>query len=60
MGKVRKIGERFRPKATILKMKHGVPTKVAFNGEEYALIHRDYINGKKGIKNDKPLCTTSL
>lgn len=51
-GKSREKGNIFRPVTTVLKVRNGVPTKVSFNGMEYALIHPDYINGNKnkGIK----------
>lgn len=45
--KDRAKGDVFRPVVEVLKEKHGVPTKVHFNGQNYALIHGDYINGNK-------------
>lgn len=45
--KVRVKGDIFRPTVEVLKEKKGVPTKVFFNGQEYALIHSDCINGNK-------------
>jgi hypothetical protein len=45
--KSRVKGETFRPMVSVLKEKNGVPTKVKFNGVEYALVHADYINGGK-------------
>lgn len=45
--KSRAKSEVFRPVTTVLKEKNGVPTKVKFNGQEYALIHPQYINGNK-------------
>jgi hypothetical protein len=47
--KKRVKGDLFRPAVSVLKEKNGVPTKVKFNGQEYALVHRDYINGNKKI-----------
>lgn len=48
--KIRQKGDRFRPILTVLKEKSGVPTKVSFNGQEYALVHPDYNNGNKSKK----------
>lgn len=45
--KPRTRGEQYRPMAKVLKERNGIPTKVAFNGNEYALINKDYINGNK-------------
>lgn len=45
--KVRDKGETFRPNVSVLKVKNGTPTKVFFNGNTYALVHDDYINGGK-------------
>lgn len=44
---MRTKGERYRPVVTILKTKKGIPTKIHVSGQEYALIHKDYINGNK-------------
>lgn len=45
--KPRGKGDTYRPVITVLKSKNGTPTKVAFNGQEYALVHDDYLNGNK-------------
>lgn len=45
--KQREKGETFRPNVKVIKAKKGVPTKVSFNGCEYALVHDDSINGNK-------------
>ncbi|WP_226085678.1 hypothetical protein [Mesobacillus sp. S13] len=45
--KKREKNEKFRPVVVVLKEKKGVPTKVQFNGQEYALVHTNYINGNK-------------
>lgn len=45
--KQRAKGEIYRPVVKVLKAKQGTPTKVSFNNHEYALIHQDYINGRK-------------
>lgn len=37
--KVRELGEKFRPVATVLKEKNGIPTRVEFNGNEYFMIN---------------------
>jgi hypothetical protein len=37
--KKRVFGEKFRPLATVLKEKDGVPTRVEFNGNEYFMIN---------------------
>lgn len=43
----RQKGDSFRPIVHVKKCKNGVPTRVDFNGHSYALVHNDYINGKK-------------
>lgn len=43
-------GEKYRPIVTVAKERKGLPTKVIISGHEYALIHNDSINGKKGQK----------
>lgn len=48
--KPRSKGEQYRPTVTVQKVKQGIPTKISFNGHEYALIHSDYVNGRKGKK----------
>ncbi len=48
--KPRTKGEQYRPTVTVQKVKQGIPTKISFNGHEYALIHSDYVNGRKGKK----------
>jgi hypothetical protein len=45
--KAREKGEIFRPVVHVMKAKNGTPTKIMFNGHEFALIHPDYINGGK-------------
>lgn len=45
--KDRQKGESFRPTIEVLKAKNGIPTSIRFNGQNYALVHRDYINGRK-------------
>ena len=47
MATKRTKGERYRPVVTVAKEKNGVPTKVIISGQEYALIHKDHINGRK-------------
>lgn len=49
--KQRTKGDVFRPVVTVVKAKRGVPTKVKFNGFEYALIHPD--NAQGGIRKVK-------
>jgi hypothetical protein len=39
--KQREKGESFRPVVTVQKIKKGVPTKISFNGYEYALLSPD-------------------
>jgi hypothetical protein len=46
----RSKGDRYRPIVTVTKERNGTPTKVIISGQEYALIHKDYINGRKGQK----------
>jgi len=45
--KPREKGEKYRPYVEVLKQKNGVPTKIAVSGQVYALVHEDYINGRK-------------
>ncbi|KGX84463.1 hypothetical protein N784_13450 [Pontibacillus litoralis JSM 072002] len=45
--KLRCRGDKYRPVIKVLKVKNGVPTKVTFNGQVYALVHSDHINGRK-------------
>jgi len=45
--KKRSKGETFRPTIIVLKEKNGLPTKVSFNGQEYALLHPHFINGNR-------------
>ena len=40
-------GKRITSTVEILKVKKGDPTKIHFNGNDYALLHKDYINGHK-------------
>jgi hypothetical protein len=51
--KLREKGDQFRPVVEVLKAKNGTPTKVSFNGQEYALVHGDYINGGKSKISQK-------
>lgn len=46
--KPREKGEKYRPTVEVLKQKNGLPTKIAVSGKVYALVHEDYINGRKG------------
>jgi hypothetical protein len=46
--KQREKGEVFRPYVKVLKVKNGEPTSISFNGNMYALVHPNYINGHKG------------
>lgn len=42
------VGKEYRPRARILKYgKDLKPTKIAFSGHLYILVHEDYINGRK-------------
>ncbi|WP_157684543.1 hypothetical protein [Cytobacillus praedii] len=45
--KNRQKGDSYRPTIEVLKAKNGVPTSIRFNGQSYALVHQDYINGRK-------------
>lgn len=45
--KQRQKGDTFRLVVEVLKAKNGVPTSVLFNGQKYALVHDNYINGAK-------------
>lgn len=45
--KLREKGDQYRPVVKVLKAKNGTPTKVYINGQEYALVHQNYINGGK-------------
>jgi hypothetical protein len=45
--KPRQKGETFRPVVQVMKAKNGSPTRIEFNGHAYALVHVDYINGRK-------------
>lgn len=47
---VREAGQTMTKVIKILKAKNGTPTKIMVEGEEYALLHKDYINGHKGKK----------
>lgn len=44
---MRQKGDKYRPVATVLKEKKGVPTKLHISGKVYALVPDDYINGRK-------------
>lgn len=45
--KARAKGDVFRPTVAVMKEKHGTPTKLLMNGQVYALVHHEYINGNK-------------
>ena len=45
--KLREKGEIFRPIVQVTKAKNGTPTRIEFNGHSYALVHDNYINGRK-------------
>lgn len=49
----RKKGDKYRPVTTVLKEKHGTPTKLHISGRVYALVHDDYINGHKNKAGKK-------
>lgn len=53
----RQKGDKYRPVVRVLKAKKGVPTKINVSGNEYALIHPDYVNGNKNknrrLNNDR-------
>lgn len=40
-------GDTFRPVVTVLKTKGDAITKIAIDGQEYTLLHKDHINGNK-------------
>lgn len=42
-----KKGDHVTADIKVLKQKKGSPTKIYFNGNSYALVHDDYINGNK-------------
>lgn len=44
---MRQKGDKYRPVVRVLKAKKGVPTKINVSGNDYALVHPDYINGNK-------------
>lgn len=44
---MRHKGDKYRPVATVLKEKNGTPTKLQISGRVYALVHDDYVNGRK-------------
>ncbi|MGM7719424.1 hypothetical protein [Metabacillus sp. Hm71] len=48
----RKAGETMTKVIKILKARNGLPTKILVEGEEYALVHKNYINGNKGKVKD--------
>lgn len=43
--KARQKGDKYRPVVTVLKVKRGLPTKIAVSGQEYALIHKNQYKG---------------
>jgi hypothetical protein len=45
--KQRQKGDCFRPVVHVIKAKNGVPTRIEFNGQNYALVHDNHINGHK-------------
>jgi hypothetical protein len=50
--KARSKGDKYRPIVQVMKAKNGTPTRIEFNGHSYALVHDDYINGRKNqLKN---------
>jgi hypothetical protein len=50
--KARSKGDKYRPVVQVMKAKNGTPTRIEFNGHSYALVHDDYINGRKNqVKN---------
>lgn len=48
--KNRQPGETYTAKIEVLKEYSGVPTSIKINGFVYALVHGDFINGRKGQK----------
>lgn len=50
--KLREFGEKFRPVATVLSTKDGIPTRVMFNGNEYFMID-PYQDKKNHFTNSK-------
>lgn len=51
----RKAGQTMTKVIKIIKARKGVPTKIEVEGEQYALVPKEYIDGHKskvGKKND--------
>ena len=44
------LGEVYRPRVHILKMKNGRPTVIRVSGREFTLRHEDQFRGRKGQK----------
>lgn len=56
--KKREFGEKFRPVATVLKEKDGVPTRMEINGHEYYMINpvqdkKDHFNNSNARRAKK-------
>ena len=50
--KQREKGESFRPVVQVVKVKNGIPTRIEFNGQSYALVHEDqFTERKKKVNN---------
>lgn len=47
-----KKGDRWLTVITVLKTNGGTVTKLQFNGNEYALVHKDHMNGNKSKRKD--------
>ena len=44
------LGEVYRPRVHILKIKNDRPTVIKVSGREYTLRHKDQFRGRKGQK----------
>ena len=44
------LGEVYRPRVHILKVKNDRPTVIKVSGREYILRHKDQFRGRKGQK----------
>ena len=44
------LGEVYRPRVHILKVKNDRPTVIKVSGREYVLRHQDQFRGRKGQK----------
>ena len=44
------VGEIYRPRVHILKLKNGRPTVIRVSGREFTLRHEDQFRGRKGQK----------